>query len=46
VDIIQAAENYLIGQKESDIITLNFGNPFDVKRYINGRAKILAEVIC
>ena len=44
-DIIQAAENYLTGQKESDIITLNFGTPFKVKRYISGRGKILAEVI-
>ena len=44
-DIIHVAENYLEGQKESDVITLNFGTPLEVKRYISGRAKILAEVI-
>ncbi len=44
-DIMDAAESYLKGQKENDIFTLNFGTPVEVKRYMSGRAKILAEVI-
>jgi glyoxylase-like metal-dependent hydrolase (beta-lactamase superfamily II) len=44
-DIIAGSEKYLRGQEETDVITLNYGNPFQVKRYRNNRAKILAEVI-
>ncbi len=44
-DIIAGSEKYLRGQEETDVITLNYGKPFQVKRYLNNRAKILAEVI-